>query len=150
MLLYVILIIAFILFSWLSYLGWLSDKKQQKERFEAFLLSNNGIELFCYTNRKRFCEVIEEEIIPSLDKSINIVKLNGKEPQTELDKEMISYALYRIKNIGFPNVMKIVNGKLIDLSMHKEVYDCINNGKSENLAGIVSSKFKEIRNIASN
>ena len=34
--------------------------------------------------------------------------------------------LYRIDNIGFPNIMKIVDGKVIDISLKREFYKELN------------------------
>ena len=124
--------------------------KKRKEEYLEFLKCHDGVEIFCYTNRKNFYEIIEREIIPSLDSSIKIVKLIGKEPSTDLNEEMVSHMLFNIKNIGFPNAMKIVKGEVIDISMHKELYDGINNGNIQNITELVQSKFAEIRHRGKN
>jgi hypothetical protein len=121
------------------------DKKQFELEYSEFLSKNEGMELFCYTNREKFEKVIETKILPSLDESIHVVKLIGKEATTNLDKKYISHALYRIKNIGFPNVMRVVNGQLLDVSLHSEIYNSINNEKSEELVGLVNSKIELLR-----
>ncbi len=125
-------------------------KKRRKfnEGYLEFLSKNDGLEIFCYTNRERFCGAIESELIPKLGDHIHVVKLIGKEPQTELDKSYISFALYNLQEIGFPNVMKIINGRIIDLSLHKSIYDSINNNRVDTLPSLVNRKFDELRKMA--
>jgi hypothetical protein len=55
------------------------DRKQFELEYSEFLSKNEGMELFCYTNREKFENVIETKILPSLDESIHVVKLIGKE-----------------------------------------------------------------------
>ena len=122
-----------------------NDRKKLDIEYSEFLSKNEGMELFCYTNREKFESIIETEILPSLDESIHIVKLIGKEPSTNLNKRFISHALYRIENVGFPNIMKVVNGNFLDVSLHCEIYNSINNEKSEELVGLVNSKIELLR-----
>lgn len=118
------------------------DRKQFELEYSKFLSKNEGMELLCYTNREKFENVIESEVLPSLDESVHIVKLIGKEPRTNLDEKFISHALNSIKNVGFSNIMKVVNGQFIDVSLHNDIYNSINNGKSNDLAGIVNSEIE--------
>ena len=102
------------------------NRKFDKE-YKLFLDSNNGKKFFCYTSRKGIKEYVENTVIPLLDSDINIIFLNGKTPKSEFPEDCISRMLYRIENIGFPNIMKIVNGEVIDISLKKEFYNELNN-----------------------
>jgi hypothetical protein len=137
---FVIISLAFVI----AYRALQVNKKLDAE-YHSFLLENEGLELFCYTNRELFCDVIEQEIVPTLEDSVRIVKLKGKEPHSEFEVKFISRALNELKNVGFPNVMKIVNGKFVDISMHKQIYDGINNGKRSDLPELVRLNINRIR-----
>jgi len=145
MLEYIILFSIIILFLGASAYSNSQAQKRFDIEYSEFLSNNEGIELFCYTNREKFLYIIENDILPYLDESINIIKLVGKEPVTSLDVKFISQALYKIENIGFPNVMKVVNGELLDISLHCEIYNAINNGKSDELIELVYTKFEMLR-----
>jgi hypothetical protein len=128
------------------------DKKRKEflKRYELFLKENEGKEFFCYTNRKNSREVIEMEVLPKLDISIQVIRIDGKQPITSLDESYISHALYNIKNIGFPNVMKVVKGQLVDYSLHNEMYNAINSGRESELINIVASGFLKLRHTEKN
>lgn len=121
------------------------ERKRFLERYREFLNQNEGQEFFCYTNRKEFVEVIEQQLIPKLDSTIKIIKLEGKDPITDLDREFISYALNRLINIGFPNVMKISHGVIEDISLHNEIYNAINNKKFSELQPLVENALSTLR-----
>ena len=144
MITYIFLAGFLVLVIFLTYSGAQANKKFKLEHSE-FLSKHEGLEVFCYTNREKFQNIIEEELLPNLDESISIVKLIGKEPNTNLDKRFISYALYRLNNIGFPNVMKIVNGQFLDISLHNEIYNGINNKKQKELVSLVNEKLEILR-----
>ena len=110
-----------------------------KEEYALFLSQHEGDEFFCYTNRKNSVNEIEKYILPELDDSILIIKLVGKNPQTDLDQRFISYALHHLKNVGFPNIMKIANSKIHDYSLHNKTYSAISQGQAEQLPEIVQN-----------
>lgn len=126
------------------------QSKKQKERFlkryREFLAAHEGEEFFCYTNRKEFVDVIEQQLIPMLDPKLNIIKMEGKTPITDLNHEFVSYAFYRLDNIGFPNVMKINNGVMMDISLHNEIYNAINNKKFSDIQVLVEGALSDLRN----
>ncbi len=133
-----LLLFPFILlvFIFVSIFGVGYDKKFLAE-YKNFLNQNEGQKFFCYTNRKNSVKAIEENVLPLLDDSINIVKLVGKKPHTDLDERSIGYALYNLQNIGFPNVMQIINGEMHDVSLHKKMYAAVNENKESELHSIV-------------
>lgn len=113
-LLFPLILLVFIL---VSIFGAGYDKKFLGE-YKDFLSKHEGRKFFCYTNRRNAVGAIEKNVIPFLDDSINIIKLVGKKPHTELDERFIGYALYNLRNIGFPNVMRIIDGEMYDISLH--------------------------------
>ena len=121
------------------------ERNKFLERYQEFLNQNEGHEFFCYTNRKEFVDVIEQQLIPKLDSTIKIIKLEGKDPITDINREFISYALNRLINIGFPNVMKISNGVVEDISLHNEIYNAINNKKFGELQPLVENALLKLR-----
>lgn len=121
------------------------ERNKFLERYQEFLNQNEGQEFFCYTNRKEFVDVIEQQLITKLDSTIKIIKLEGKDPITDLNREFISYALNRLINIGFPNVMKINNGVVEDISLHNEIYNAINNKKFGELQPLVENALLKLR-----
>lgn len=133
-----ILLFPFILlvFVFVSIFGAGYDKKFLAE-YKEFLNQNEGMKIFCYTNRKNSVHAIESNVLPSLDDSINIVKLVGKKPHTDLDERFVGYALYNLQNIGFPNVLQIRNGQMHDVSLHKKMYAALNENKVSELHSIV-------------
>jgi len=119
------------------------------ERFKLdyleFLKAHDGEVFFCYTNRKNSVDIVEKYILPELDKSINVIKLNNKIPHTKLNERYISYALSHLKNVGFPNVMKISNEEMLDHSMHNQVYNAINQGKLSKLIQITQGGLVRLK-----
>ena len=126
------------------------QNKELKKEYEAFLLAHEGNEIFCYTNRKNSVKQIEEHILPRLPKGTHIVKLEGKMVCTNLNKNCISFMLYQLKEVGFPNVMKISNGSVIDLSLKKKVYSAISQNDVSSLSDIVIAGLNRIRDAAKN
>jgi hypothetical protein len=117
-------------------------------RYKRFLKEHEGLEFFCYTNRKNSEQFVEEEILPALDSGINIIHLVGKRPVSEYDERCISHMLYRIKQVGFPNIMKIKDGHVVDLSLHNELYNTINQRKDpEVFLTALNGKLNELRTL---
>jgi hypothetical protein len=143
--LFVIIITAAIILILIA--SYQSHRERNKflEKYKEFLNKNEGQEFFCYTNRKDFVEVIEEQLIPKLDSRIKIIKLEGKDPITYLNREFISYTLNRLINIGFPNVMKITHGVVKDISLHNEIYNAINNKKFSDLQPLIEDALSSLR-----
>jgi len=146
---YTFLIIVITIFVLIVIASVKTTKAHQKfiEEYNAFLVDNEGVEIFCYTNRLKFCHVIETQLVPTLDKHIYVIKLIGKVPKSQLNERFISYALSNLKEIGFPNVMRIVDGRIIDLSLRKTIYDAINNNNINLLPSFVNEKLKTLRGL---
>lgn len=116
-----------------------------KGDYASWLRAHEGEEFFCYTNRKNSVEEVERYMVPALEHSVHIIKLIGKNPQSDMDEQFLSHSLYNLENVGFPNVMKIVNGKMHDRSIHTPVYNAIGQGQPEELNKLVLKAFVELR-----
>jgi hypothetical protein len=117
---------------------------EYRVKFANFLSLNDGKKFFCYTSRNNSKEIIESQILSQLDKDISIIFLDGKKPISEYPVQSISWILYRIKNIGFPNIMKIENGKVIDISLKREFYHAINTNTIPDFIKLLHLKFDEL------
>ena len=105
-------------------------RKKLKIKYAEFLIENDGVNFFCYNNRKKSKEHIEKHIIPNLDKGVLIVYLNGKKLEVENNSGFISSALYSLKNYNkFPHLMKIRNGNLFDISINNRFYNMLNQNR---------------------
>jgi len=101
-----------------------------KTDYRHYLQSIEGKKIFCYNSRTNSNSYIKENILPKLTADTEIVYVNGKDPITKLDKKYISHALYSINNKkGFPYLLKVENGKIIDQSINNEFYNTIHQRK---------------------
>lgn len=120
------------------------NQKIDKE-YQEFLNNNNGQKFFCYTSRKHVFDFVENSLLPSIANDINVIFLHGKTPKSRFPEKFISRMLYRIDNIGFPNIMKIVDGKVIDISLKKEFYKELNKGAEvPKITNLINSGFQII------
>lgn len=104
--------------------------RQSEQRYAAFLAQHEGAEFFCYTNRMTSRAFVEEHILSALDPHIHIIQLAGRKPISTFDETYISHMLHNIEQIGFPNVLKIVNGHVVDTSLHDEWYAILNQKRN--------------------
>ncbi|MET4084249.1 hypothetical protein ABIB40_004225 [Pedobacter sp. UYP30] len=120
------------------------NQKLDKE-YQEFLNNNNGRKFFCYTSRKHVFDFVENSLLPSIANDINVIFLHGKIPKSNFPERFISRMLYRINNIGFPNIMKIVDGKVIDISLKKEFYEELNkDAKVSRITNFINLGFQII------
>lgn len=116
-----------------------------KEDYSSWLSKHEGEEFFCYTSRTNSVTEVEKHIVPALDGSVHVIKLVGKQPQSHLEERFVAHSLYNLKNVGFPNVMKIVNGEMFDLSIHSSAYNIISQGEPAELPTLVRQAFAELK-----
>lgn len=121
-------------------------RKKFEKQYSEFLKLNEGVNFFCYNNRKKSNQFIENEIIPNLKNDIEIVYLNGKKIETKNYRiDFISKALFSLKYYSkFPHLMKIREGKLIDKSINSLFYSIKNQNKSKDKLLEVVNDFFEI------
>lgn len=141
--LFFIIILPFIV---ISYPYTYYKSKKFEKQYSDFLMQNNESNFFCYNNSKKSKEFIETEIIPCLDKQIEVVYLNGKQVETEnYSKEFISNALYSLRNYSrYPHLMKIREGKLVDKSINSLFFSVKNQNKSKDKLLVEIHNFFEL------
>ena len=125
-------------------ISWIREKIYKK-KYKEYLLTIEGKNFFCYNNRKKERKYIEEQIIPNLPEEVEIIFLNGKTIESDkYDSGHLSRAFYNFKNYTrFPQLLKIRNGEPVDISLNKEMFDCLNQGKSEsNIFNKINSFFE--------
>lgn len=109
---------------------WINELRFHKG-YTRYINSLEGKNFFCYNNKATSKLFIEQEIIPNLPDSIEIIYLNGRTPESNYEKKYISRILYQFKNYqGFPQLLKIRNNKLIDASIRGDVFNSINQNKA--------------------
>lgn len=103
-----------------------SNNKKQKD----YLITLNGKNFFCYNNRTDAKVFIEKELLPKLGNNIELIYLNGWDVQSDYDKNILSKILYELRNYtGFPHLLKVREGKIIDASVNNEFYNTMHQNK---------------------
>jgi len=99
-------------------------------KYNDYLQTISGTNFFCYNNRTNSKDFIEKNILPTLTPDIKVIYLDGKTPKSDYDQSFISKALYSIKDRkGFPYLLKISDGQLIDKSINNDFYNTMNQNK---------------------
>ncbi|KXX66631.1 hypothetical protein [Flammeovirga sp. SJP92] len=113
---------------------WLQNKTSKKD-YEDYLKEIDGKNFFCYNNREKGKDFITNEVLPFLPDNIEILFLNGRKVESGVyNRLFISEAFYQFKNYNrFPQLLKIRNGKAIDISLNHELFECINQKKDKQL-----------------
>ena len=118
-----ILFLPFIIYSYFDNLAF-------NRKYNDYLQTISGTNFFCYNNRTNSKDFIEKNILPTLTPDIKIIYLDGKTPKSDYNQSFISKALYNIKDRkGFPYLLKISNGQLIDKSINNDFYNTMNQNK---------------------
>jgi hypothetical protein len=119
----IILLFPFLIWSYFDSLTF-------NRTYQKYLQTINGTNFFCYNNRTNSKDFIEKNILPILTPNIKIIYLDGKTPKSEYDPHIISKVLYGIKDKkGFPYLLKISNGQVIEESINNELYNIMNQNK---------------------
>ena len=123
------------------YFDWRSEKELKK-----YLLGLGDKNFFCYNNRTDAKDFIEKELIPKLDKEVELIYLDGREPKSKYIRDKISLALYKLKNYTrFPHLLKVRDGQIIDESVNNEFFNTMSQNKPmDNLLAEIH-KFFELR-----
>ncbi len=107
------------------YIKWRREKELKK-----YLSGLGDKNFFCYNNRTDAKDFIEKELIPKLDKDIELIYLDGREPKSKYVRDQISLALYKLKNYTrFPHLLKIRDGQMIDESVNNEFFNTMTQNK---------------------
>ncbi len=101
-----------------------------KIKYREYLKSIDGTKFFCYTNRTNSQEFIESQIIPTLAPDVKVIFLESTAPKSEYERKFISKALHIIKDRkGFPYLLKVSNGQLMDKSINQDFYTTMTQNK---------------------
>lgn len=133
------LIIILLPFKWYS-------KKKFTEAYNAYLITLEGKNFFCYDNRKKGFDFIETEIIPNLPIEVEPLFLIRRKMKNEkYNLEFLSKALYSYKNFSnFPHLLKIRNGKAINTSVNNEFFNTLENKEKRIVLNRKIKKFFEL------
>ncbi|OYU96636.1 MAG: hypothetical protein CFE21_09315 [Bacteroidetes bacterium B1(2017)] len=100
------------------------------KKYKEFILTHDGANFFCYNNRKNSKDYIEKNILPTLSPDIKVIYLEGRTPKSDYEQSFISKVLYSIKDQkGFPYLLKISEGQVIDKSINHDFYNTMNQNK---------------------
>jgi hypothetical protein len=118
------------------------ENKKNEKLYLDYLLKINGHKLFCYNNRKDCQEFIERCIIPTLPSEVRLIFLDGRSPKSDYSQKFASAVLYRIKNqVGFPYLLKVQNGIVLERSINNELYNSLNQRHSVQALHNAINKF---------
>lgn len=107
-----------------------SEEHTSKIKYKEYLRSISGTCFFCYNNRSDSQSYIEENILPRLAPEIKIIFLDGRTPESDFQSGYISKFLYDIKDKrGFPYLLIVKDGCIIDKSINNEFYNTMNQNK---------------------
>ncbi len=140
----IVFIIVLLILSPLFY--WRIRQKQiEKDYLNTLHHKLNNKNFFCYNNRKQVLSFIEENLIPQLSNKIELIKLEGRVPQSDYAQLPISKLLYRLQNYTkFPHLIKIRNGQVIDQSINNEFFNTFHQGKpTEHLLVKIETFFED-------
>jgi len=118
------------------------EEKKNEKLYREYLLEIDGHKLFCYNNRKDCQEFIEKYIIPTLPSEVKLIFLDGRCPKSDYSQRFASTVLYKIENqVGFPYLLKVQNGIVLEKSVNNELYNSLNQGHDIQVLFNVMNKF---------
>ncbi|RQO70398.1 hypothetical protein DBR43_20485 [Pedobacter sp. KBW06] len=107
------------------------DDRLFRNEYQEFLQSIEGKSLFCYNNNTRSQLFIETIVLPALSPEVSIIFLNGRIPESGFSRRFISHMLYDINDrTGFPYLLKVVNGEILDQSVNNGLFNTFNQNKA--------------------
>jgi hypothetical protein len=116
---------------------------RREEKLKKYLLELGDKNFFCYNDRTDAKDFIEKKVIPMLDKEVELIYLDGREPKSKYIKDNISLVLYKFKNYTrFPHLLKVRGGQIIDESINNEFFNTLSQNKPvDNLVGKIHRFF---------
>ncbi len=133
----VFLLIMIIVTPFTYYVNWRSKRNLTK-----YLRKIGDKNFFCYNNRTDAKDFIEKELIPKLDKDIELIYLDGRQPKSSYAGDHISLALYNLKNYTrFPHLLKIRDGQVVDESVNNEFFNTTQNKPMDKLLNDINAFF---------
>ena len=99
-------------------------------QLKKYLIELGDKNFFCYNNRLDAKDFIEKELLPRLDKSVELIYLDGRQPRSKYESDKISSALYKLKRYTrFPHLLKVRDGQIIDESINNEFFNTMRQNK---------------------
>jgi hypothetical protein len=106
-----------------------SDKKFQKA-YNLYLQQMNGACFFFYNNRKSSVAFAREVVAPELAPSVRSVFVEGLRITVKDEQGFMSRMLAGVKDRrGFPYLIKVVDGQVLDCSVNHQFYNTMAGGK---------------------
>ena len=102
---------------------------------------------FCYSDRFHKQDIIEQHILSTLDPDINIIYIQGREPQSEFDSRCIAHLLDHLPEQGCPNLIRVSNGRIINRNLQKAMKQMLPNDPVA-FAQIIRDKHSEITQVS--
>jgi len=110
--------------------SYFSDRFFEKE-YKLYLERMNGTCFFCYNSRKSSVEFARDIIVPSLEPAVQVVFVDGRDVKSGDNSKYISKMLYSIQERkGFPYLLKIKDGQVLDMSVNNQFYSVMIGRKS--------------------
>lgn len=101
------------------------------KKYNKYLSKIDQTKFFCYSSRRDSRTFIEKNILPLLGSDINVLFLNGKNVESNYEKKFMTKVLYSLKDKkGFPYIIKIHQGEVLNCSLNNEVYNTMVQQKS--------------------
>jgi hypothetical protein len=100
----------------------LSDKRFQKN-YTDYLNRMNGACFFYYNNKKSSIEYIREFLLPELPPFVKVVFVETREVDSGPDGKYVAKMLGDVRERrGFPYLLKIVDGQVLECSVNNQFY----------------------------
>ncbi len=114
---------------WIPFLAYVYiTEKIDEYRFTKYLATAEGAKYFCYTNKQNSQKYVENNILPFLPGSIEVVHVSSKRlinlGKNHKFPDRIVGKMKAMKK-GFPCIAKISGGKLITESINHELHRAI-------------------------
>jgi hypothetical protein len=99
-----------------------SDKKFKKD-YAEYLKKKDGACFFYYNNRKSSINYIREFLLPELPEYVQVVFVERREVDSGPDGKYLAKMLGDVKERrGFPYLLKIMNGQVLECSVNNQFY----------------------------
>jgi hypothetical protein len=98
-------------------------------QFRAFLAANEKAKFFCYTARRTSVDYVKEHILPKLPADVNVIYLDDRKNAIVSIGDEVPFLVQLVASIktkgGYPFAAKIVNGKMVSISVNNRLYSAI-------------------------
>ncbi len=116
-----------------------SKDKENELEYQDFLRTQNEGKFLVYTNKTKSKAFVENEILPNLDKEIQVIYIEGKAVHTEVNYRIVNRLLYDQKVVGgFPWVIKIASGKPYYTSINNQLSNAIKENNPCKILAIIN------------